>query len=104
MFPGGFIVIPAWGKVKLRFPFFGIVRQARQSESDYMEVRATAFRTERKRAKKGLQQTADYLGVSKQAVNSWERGKFEPNIGTIKKMSEYYGCSIEQLLAPGNTE
>lgn len=59
-----------------------------------------AFKTERKRAGRGLKETAEYIGVSKQAVNLWERGINEPNIATIKKLAEFYGCSIERLLAP----
>ena len=59
-----------------------------------------AFRTARKRARRGLKETADYIGVSKQAVNLWERGVNEPKIDTLKKLSEFYGCSIEELIAP----
>lgn len=59
-----------------------------------------AFRSARKRAKRGLQETAYYIGVSKQAVNLWERGVNEPNIETLKKLSEFYKCSIEELIAP----
>ena len=58
-----------------------------------------AFKTERKRAGRGLTETAKYLGVTKQAVNYWENNRNEPNIATIKKMAEFYGCTIEQLLA-----
>lgn len=61
-----------------------------------------AFRSARKRAKRGLQETADYIGVSKQAVNLWERGVNEPNIETLKKLSEFYKCSIEELIALEN--
>lgn len=63
-----------------------------------------AFRNARKRAKRGLQETADYIGVTKQAVNLWERGVNEPNIETLKKLSVFYGCTIEELIAPEDTE
>lgn len=63
-----------------------------------------AFRTERKRAGRGLNETAEYLGVTKQAVNGWERGAFEPGIGALKKMAEFYGCTVDELLAPEETD
>lgn len=58
-----------------------------------------AFKEERKRAGRGLLETAGHLGVTKQAVNSWERGKTEPSISRIKSMAAFYGCSIDTLLS-----
>ena len=63
-----------------------------------------AFRSARKRAKRGLQETADYIGVTKQAVNLWERGVNEPNIETLKRLSEFYKCTIEELIASEDTD
>lgn len=63
-----------------------------------------SFREKRKAAKRGLTETAVYLGVTKQAVNAWERGEYEPNIENICKMAEYFGCTIDELLAPDETE
>ena len=62
------------------------------------------FRSARKRAGRGLNETAEYIGVSKQAVNLWERGVNEPNIATIKKLADFYGCSIETLLTQDDEE
>ena len=62
------------------------------------------FKTMRKRAGRGLQETADYIGVSKQAVNLWERNINEPSIGTIKKLAEFYNCTLEELLTRDDDE
>ena len=63
-----------------------------------------AFRAMRKRAGRGLKETAEYIGVSTQSVNFWERGIYEPNIETIKRLADYYQCSIEELLNADGTE
>lgn len=63
-----------------------------------------AYRTMRKRARRGLKETADYIGVSTQAVNLWERGINEPSITTVQKLAQFFACSIEELIAPDSEE
>lgn len=58
------------------------------------------FRDARKRAGRGLQETADYIGVSKQAVNAWERGVSEPSIRTCQRLAVFFGCTLEELIQP----
>ena len=50
------------------------------------------------RAEKDISQQvlADEVGISRQTVNSIERGKFNPSIVTALKMAEYFGVSVEQ--------
>lgn len=58
------------------------------------------LRNARKKARVKLKDAAGTLGVSKQAVNAWERGKYDPNIATLVKMAEMYGCTVDELLTP----
>jgi len=47
-----------------------------------------------------LKQTelAKMLGVTKQSVNSWEKGKTKPKYMHIIKLAKLFGVSIECLL------
>ena len=49
------------------------------------------------RAEKEISQQvlADEVGISRQTVNSIERGKFNPSVVTALKMAEYFGVSVE---------
>ena len=57
-----------------------------------------AFKAARMRAKRGLNEVATIVGVSKQSVNAWERGVYEPDIETIKQLADLYGCTVDELL------
>lgn len=59
-----------------------------------------AFRTERMKTGKSVKEVADYLGITRQAMNDYELGKAEPRLEFLKKLSELYGCSIERLIGP----
>ena len=52
------------------------------------------------RKRKGLTQKdmADYLGISRQAYANYETGNREPDIHTLKSLSEYFHVSIDTLL------
>ncbi|MBR1730509.1 MAG: helix-turn-helix transcriptional regulator [Selenomonadaceae bacterium] len=41
---------------------------------------------------------AEKLGVSQQAVGSWEVGRTEPDIETLKQLARYFNVSIDYLL------
>ena len=51
------------------------------------------------RAKKGVsqQQLADSVGLSRQTVNSIERGKFVPSVLTAMKLARYFDTSVDEL-------
>lgn len=53
------------------------------------------------REEKGLtQQTlADYLFVTRQAVSRWEGGSRYPDLMTAKKMSQFLGVTLDELLS-----
>ncbi len=43
-------------------------------------------------------QLADYLGLSANTICEWEKGRSEPSIATIKKLSAYFDVSTDYLL------
>ncbi len=49
------------------------------------------------RAEKAISQQvlADEVGISRQTVNSIERGKFNPSVATALKMARYFGVAVE---------
>ena len=52
------------------------------------------------REEHGLSQEkfADEIGVSRQIVSRWEKGKVIPNVSSVKKICDYYGISTSLLL------
>lgn len=54
----------------------------------------------RLRINKGLTQSefSSILGFSQQAVSKWENNTAEPDIETLCKIADYFGCTIDELL------
>ena len=52
------------------------------------------------RIEKGInqEQLAEQLHVTRQAVSSWETGKTQPDIETLKQIAEYFDVSVERLI------
>lgn len=52
------------------------------------------------RKSKGLTQKdiADALGISRQAYANYEAGNREPDLNTLKKLSDFFSVSIDYLL------
>lgn len=52
------------------------------------------------RNRKGLSQDelSQKLGVSRQSISNWENGSSQPSIEFVKKLSEIYGVSVDDLL------
>lgn len=44
------------------------------------------------------EQLADMLGVARQTIANWEKGKTYPDIGHILKLSDLYGISLDEFL------
>lgn len=42
---------------------------------------------------------AQRLGVTSQAVSSWEIGRTEPNMGQVAKMQEIFKCTITDMIS-----
>lgn len=53
-----------------------------------------------KRTASGLSQEAlaEKIGVSRQTISSWENDRSYPDIGSILKLSDLYGVSLDELL------
>lgn len=53
-----------------------------------------------KRTNAGLSQEAlsERIGVSRQTISSWENNRSYPDIGSILKLSDLYGVSLDELL------
>lgn len=47
---------------------------------------------------------ADRCGVVKSAVCMWESGDRKPDIVMLKKLTEIFGCTADELLASVDTE
>lgn len=54
------------------------------------------------RKKLGLSQEkfADLINVARPTISSWETNTTTPEISNIKKMSEIFGCTIDDLVNP----
>ena len=53
------------------------------------------------RESKGMTQAqfARFLGVTQGAVSSWESGRWNPTLTTMKKISALCGCTVDEILA-----
>lgn len=65
-----------------------------------MEVNKTGRLIEQMRREKNMTQAelADAVGVSKQAVSNWERGKRFPDVSLIEALTEALGVSAAELI------
>lgn len=65
-----------------------------------MEVNKTGRLIEQMRREKNMTQAelADAVGVSKQAVSNWERGKRFPDVSLIEALTEALGVSTAELI------
>lgn len=46
-----------------------------------------------------IRELTERLGAPSGAVSSWERGKEEPNFAQLRKLTEVFGCSADELIA-----
>ncbi|MBR1740005.1 MAG: helix-turn-helix transcriptional regulator [Ruminococcus sp.] len=54
-----------------------------------------------RKAKGWLQKDlAEMLGVAKNTVSTWESGERKPDIVTLKRLAEIFGCTADELLEP----
>ncbi|GHU76446.1 hypothetical protein AGMMS49992_22120 [Clostridia bacterium] len=58
-------------------------------------------RIQQTRNERGLTQlqVADALGINKQTVCEWERGRTFPRVTTLRRLATLFGVSIDYLLA-----
>ncbi len=66
-----------------------------------MKSRLKVLRAERNWSQANL---ADALDVSRQTINAIENGKYDPSLPLAFKMARFFGCSIEDIFTPDDTE
>ncbi len=54
------------------------------------------FRTVKKLSQEDI---GKVFGVSRQAINQWEKGQTQPRIKRIGKLAELFGCNIQDLFS-----
>lgn len=89
-----------------QLPKLGVVERIADTLNvsvDYLlgrDVYRTGNRIKQLRLQKGLKQEvlAKKLGITQQMVSLYEKNINEPDIETIKKLSEIFNCSIDYLL------
>lgn len=59
-----------------------------------------------KRAGLGLsqEQLAEKLGVTRQTIANWEKGKTYPDISSVLKLSDLYSVSLDELRYDGEDQ
>ncbi len=49
-------------------------------------------------------QLAEKLNVTQTSVSQWESGRNFPDIKTARKIADYFGASLDQILAPHSSD
>ena len=57
----------------------------------------------RKQAKLSQQTLADQIGVFRNTISNWETGYSQISLENAKKVAEYFGVTIEDLLESDKT-
>ena len=57
-----------------------------------------SFRVARVKAGKKVSEVADFLGVSEVTVWMWETGKTVPRLPRLKKLADFLGVTVDELL------
>lgn len=63
-----------------------------------------SFKIARISAGKKAAETAEYMGVSVTALSAWENGHYLPSSDKLRKLADFYGCTIDELLEPTRGE
>lgn len=50
------------------------------------------------------QELAEIAGVSNKAVSTWELGTYEPRMGAIQRIADYFGIQKSNLIEDGGME
>ena len=51
-----------------------------------------------------LKDVSIHLGITDVALGNYERGKRQPDLETLVKLSEIYGCTVDYLLGKTDTK
>lgn len=52
----------------------------------------------RKEFKLTQKELAEKVGVSMRAIQSYECGARQPTLDTLRKMAEFFGCTIDEIV------
>ncbi|WP_010248289.1 helix-turn-helix domain-containing protein [Acetivibrio cellulolyticus] len=63
---------------------------------------ASMLKQLREQSRLSQKDIADYLGITRQAVASYELAKREPDYEILKKLADYFGVSIDYILGRAN--
>lgn len=59
---------------------------------------AERLRTLREERQLSQEELAAQLHLTRQSISGWERGRSQPDIGTVQKLAGIYGISVDELL------
>lgn len=62
------------------------------------------FRTARLNSQKTVAEVMEHMDVSDASVYMWETGITTPRPDKLLKLSEFYGCTVEDLLRDNPTK
>ena len=57
-----------------------------------------SLKSARLKAGKTVKEVMKHMGVTDAAVYLWETGVSKPRTDRLLKLSEFYGCTVEELL------
>ena len=67
-------------------------------------MKVNGFKLARIKAGLSQEEAAAKLGVSRVTVSSWECDLYKPSADTWLRISDVYGCTIDELLKGGLTK
>ena len=67
-------------------------------------MKVNGFKLARIKAGLSQEEAAAKLRVSRVTVSSWECDLYKPSADTLLKISDMYGCTIDELLRGGLTK
>lgn len=63
-----------------------------------------SYREARIAAGLSIKEVSKNLGVSRVSVWNWESGNLNPKLETLKKLSNLYGVTVDELLREGGNK
>ncbi len=64
------------------------------------EIPKISLAAVRVNAKMNQKEWADYIGVDLSTISNWEKGKTEPNVSQLRKMSEASKIPMDFIFVP----
>lgn len=64
------------------------------------EIPRISLAATRVNARMSQKEWAEYIGVDLSTITNWEKGKTEPNVSQLRKMSEASGIPMDFIFVP----